>query len=133
MTILELWIYTTLIPGVGFTLTFITLLGGVGLLAATFVAAALRDTSRVCPDLDSSKREGAQAETLFALIKKSIIPFIILMTLSAVTPSEKQMLLIAGGYTATNNEDMQKIPSNAAKAVNAWLEAVTDIEIEETK
>jgi hypothetical protein len=45
--------------------------------------------------------------------------------LATILPSEDSIYLIAGGGAAlkgVNNEEVQDIPSNAAKALNMWLE-----------
>lgn len=46
--------------------------------------------------------------------------------LSALTPSEKQLYFIAGGYAATNVEGIEKLPSNLTKAANTWLERLAE-------
>jgi len=57
-----------------------------------------------------------------------------LLLIAIPIPDQKQMLLIAGGYTATNNAEIKKLPANAAKAVNAWLDAIADAaEVEKKK
>lgn len=37
-------------------------------------------------------------------------------------PSDKQLYTIAGGYYATNNAELKKMPDNVFKAANSYLE-----------
>jgi len=115
MSIFELWLLTTVIPGLGklSVLAFV-------LTAATFaVATGARFLADSGYD-EESKKTGEKVS------KALLIPVIVLGLLVPLFPSERQMLLIAGGYTATNNAEIKKLPTNAAKAVNAWLDAVTE-------
>ncbi len=121
MSIFELWILTTVVPGLGCALHV--------LLIMSIVWIAIMGLLCMISELDEDVTKFFKKH-----IKKSVGAFVVLLFLNVPMPSERQMLLIAGGYTATNNAEIKKLPTNAAKAVNAWLDAVTDAaEIEEKK
>ena len=128
MSIFELWMYTTVIPGVGGVLSFVAAAGIMVLTGCLIVGGFFKLMSTRCPEFDESKQEARIAATLLQLVKKYAIPFIVIALLSGVIPNQKQMLTIAGGHVATNNKDIKKMAPNAAKAVNAWLEAMTEKE-----
>jgi hypothetical protein len=43
--------------------------------------------------------------------------------LSASIPSESQLMMIAGGYIATNTDGVKDLPENLVKAANEFLES----------
>jgi len=43
-----------------------------------------------------------------------------------LTPSEKQMMYMIGGYAATNVENIEKLPKTVVNAANKFLEQYTD-------
>lgn len=133
MSIFELWIFVTVIPGLAnvFSVLSIALPLATGVLL--FYSCVQRAMSKTCPELQSSKMEAAAATEGFRIMRKLIPYAIICMVVASVLPSERQMLLIAGGYTATNDSEIKKLPANAAKAVNAWLDAVSEAALEPNK
>lgn len=124
MTLLELWLFTTAIPGLSNTLTVFAIMTGSIAIGLLIYGLAQKQNSNVCPEMKSSQQEAAQAEAVFKVLKRLAPCALVLILLASIMPCERQMMLIAGGYTVTNNEDMRKMPTNAAKAVNAWLNAV---------
>lgn len=68
------------------------------------------------------------AESLVPIRKlKTIIAVpIILLLFGIAIPSEKQLMFIAGGYFATNNEEAKKLPENVLKAVNNFLKNIQE-------
>lgn len=93
-----------LIPGIGI---FCGIIGALGALA--FIVYALNKASE-------------DARIKF----KYMIPIIILLLLCCITPSRSSCYLIFG-VTETvkyinNNEEIKKLPDNAVKALNYWLE-----------
>lgn len=126
MTIFELWLFTTAIPGLSVCSVIMSLILGAMFIVLSVYGSMQRSMGNVCPEMTSSQKEAATSKASFDLVRKIIIPFILFFLLACVLPSERQMMLIAGGYTVTNNADMKNIPGNTAKAVNAWLNAITD-------
>lgn len=113
MSIFELWLFVTAIPGLSWA-------AGV-LLMCTMVSAGITYFVCLVSEFDEKVVEFAVKHT-----PKYIGLSVIFLILTAILPSEKQMLLIAGGYTAINNKEISEMPSSAAKAVNAWLNAIAD-------
>lgn len=116
MSIFELWLFTTAIPGVGNSLCTISVITLTAALASVMAQIPLWV-------------EGAETKTkllVYRWTKLLLAVGVFTGIFANFFPSERQMLLIAGGYTATNNADIKKLPTNAAKAVNAWLDAVTE-------
>lgn len=118
MSIFELWLLTTAIPGVDGVMTL--LLGGLLVFGLTLGILYV-----FTYDIYDEATKSIAAFTK-RNVKKYALCAVVLSLFSALLPSERQMLLIAGGYTATNNAEIKKLPTNAAKAVNAWLDAVTE-------
>ena len=48
--------------------------------------------------------------------------FVFFLLLSVLTPSNKDLAIIFGGHYAINNEEMQKMPTKAAKVVNRFMD-----------
>ena len=133
MSIFELWIFVTVIPGIATVFGFLSIILPLAIGGLLFYSCMQRALSRTCPELQSSKMEAVAATEGFRIMRK-LIPYAIICAVAAsILPSERQMLLIAGGYTATNNAEIKKLPTNAAKAVNAWLDAVSEAGSEPSK
>jgi hypothetical protein len=49
---------------------------------------------------------------------------VVLFVLSFLSPSQKEMLLLTGGWVAINNEEVQKLPENVLGAMNSYLETI---------
>ena len=113
MSIFELFLLTTIVPNLGVALGILLSMSIAWLCIMSFVCVI-------------SEFDGDCVSFLKKHIKKSIIVFTALLLLNVPMPSERQMLLVAGGYAATNNAEIKKLPTNAAKAVNAWLDAATE-------
>lgn len=56
--------------------------------------------------------------------KNFMLAFLVCILLGVVTPSEKQLWTVAGGYAATNNAELKKLPDNVLKTANDFLEKV---------
>jgi len=120
MSIFELWLLTTFIPELSGTLNVFAWISALCVII-TFVMVLVAE-------FDEDMKTPAKKYGRIAVICLATFG-----TLTCFVPNERQMLLIAGGYTATNNAEIKKLPSNAAKAVNAWLDAVTEAAKPETK
>lgn len=68
------------------------------------------------------------------LIKKSsvkmlIVSGVIVLSFAAILitilPSDKQMMLLAGGYAVTNDAELKLLPDNILKAANDYLGTIT--------
>lgn len=62
------------------------------------------------------------------LYKKILVSLIVCFSISSflntALPSNKQMLMIAGGYAVSNNAELKAMPENVLKAVNSYLDAL---------
>lgn len=120
MSIFELWLFVTIIPALGFVANLMSIMSVVWICIMGFACVISEMDEDVCKFFKKH-------------IKKSVVAFLALLLFAVPFPSEHQMLLIAGGYTATNNAEIKKLPTNAAKEVNAWLDAVTEAADAKTK
>lgn len=116
MGILELWALFVLLPGAK---SFFEGMGAVlliVLLVALFLMPPLLefDHEKIIKALKGNK-------------KFLIVPALCLF-MSAILPDEKQIAMIAGGYFATNNEEVKKLPDNVLGAVNSYLEKIQKLE-----
>ncbi len=113
MSIFELWLFTTAIPGLAF-------LGWAVFLICSFALGIFLIVGAVTQleDDDISSK-------CYAISRKLLVTIIISGFTGALLPGTHEMLLIAGGYTSTNSQEIAKLPTSAAKAANAWLDAVT--------
>lgn len=125
MSIFELWLLTTVIPNLNI-ITGITLTAGFIVLGCLLVNALINIEVYEDSLYEGGKKKYESAKALIRNSKKFIVALFILATFNAIIPSERQMLIIAGGYAVTNNAEIKKLPTNAAKAVNAWLDVVEE-------
>lgn len=123
MSIFELYLFIALLPGLDQAANFLA-----SACAAGFVVMASGAFIFMTDELGRATKE-------FCL--KSIKPLIIIMLVSGgvavATPNERQLLLIVGGYAATNSKEMAKLPENILGAANAYLQEVKKSIVEETK
>lgn len=73
--------------------------------------------------------EGKAADMAKKACKAAKLPLIIATVLIVITPSKNDLYFIAGGgltLMAAQNEEVQKLPENAVKAVNTFLERVSE-------
>lgn len=119
MSLFQLYLFTVILPnihGTFSTLSFLSLI----LWILTIVIYGVCS----CVALDSSDARSAMPYIKYGF-KFTTIIVIICTFFDVTTPSEKQLYTIAGGYVATNTQDVAKLPDNVVKAVNAWLEKAT--------
>lgn len=55
-------------------------------------------------------------------IKAEVIAIFVFMVFAIFVPSEKQVWTIAGGYAATNDAELKKLPDNLLKTANDFLQ-----------
>lgn len=110
MSMFDLWLLTTVIPGldasVGLCMLLLGLVGGVLLM---FCAFATFDNDDAAPQLQK-------------LSKIAVATWLCLLVLKTLLPNEDQLKWIVGGYFATNIEGVEQLPPNVIRAANKFLE-----------
>lgn len=112
MSLTELYLLFVVLPGLGSALAVICITGLILYFFALFIAGMIGDVKYD----DVSKY-------ITPLFRKWVLIVLILFgLLSAITPSQKDMLLLTGAYAATNSKEMMKLPDNILKAMNTYLD-----------
>lgn len=74
------------------------------------------------------KEDEIRIKKAFNIVKKSLLYSILPLLIVTFVPSTKQLYAIYGVGTVLdytkNNKEVQKLPNNAVKALNIWLENV---------
>lgn len=74
------------------------------------------------------KEDEIRIKKAFNIVKKSLLYSILPLLIVTFVPSTKQLYAIYGIGTiidyAKGNKEIQKLPNNAVKALNVWLENV---------
>jgi hypothetical protein len=116
MSLLELWFYFVGIPGIGSTAKF---------LAFVFASLSVIGTIGWCVSLDCHDDETvALRPKILGFTKLMAVLFTVVVLLANMLPNEKQVLYLAGGYAATNSEEVRKLPNNILGAANTYLESL---------
>jgi hypothetical protein len=116
MTIPELYALFVLLPGLAAAFTVITVVGLLTYIIIIFIAS-------MCGDI----KHDNFTYYYKAIVKPWLIGLLILCGIAAtVLPSQKDMLLLVGGYAVTNNKELTKLPDNVLRAANTYLEAIQD-------
>ena len=116
MSIFELWL-----------LSCVFKLSNVGAVALTLSAIAAGTLG--LPYLITVLEQGKEAASdLLKAIKLLTVIGLVALCVYTVVPDKEEALWIAGGHIATNIDGVGDIPENAVKAVNAFLESVTEKE-----
>lgn len=118
MSMLELYTLFVLLPGLNAFGEWLLMFAiGAGILIAwggIVLYSNIKDTENEEMFLKALKRSALT--TLAVIVLASVLTF---------APTEKQVLLLAGGYAATNNKEISSLPENIAKAANAYLGELT--------
>ena len=111
------------------TLYWITVLGNLNIVAqvALFLSFVAAGIAGVCAKID--EHEGNKSSrVLFKAFKISSISTIVAFLMILFIPSTEQLYAIYSVGTvidyAKENKEVQKLPDNAVKALNIWLENV---------
>jgi hypothetical protein len=112
MTMFELWLLTAFLPSINAWANTVFLLTSV---AFSVYTAWFFGTERY----DDEDKDGNPHKFK---IKKWLYVWVISGVICSVIPSKQDMLLIVGGYAATNNAEIVKLPENVLKAANIWFE-----------
>ena len=111
-------------------LYWITIIGNLNrlgqlLLAVLLIGAAITGFLGV---LNNQNDEDEEIKKAFRIAKKCLLYSIIPLLMVTFIPSEKQLYAIYGVGTVINyakeSKEVQKLPDNAVKALNAWFENV---------
>lgn len=123
MNFFELWLFTTAIPGIAFLGWLVFWICLLPLAVFLIVGAVNQKESEDYPK--HSKKEKILSIKCYSISRKLFIAIVLSGLTGALLPGSREMLLIAGGYVSTNSQEIAKLPGSAAKAANAWLDAIT--------
>ena len=112
MTIMQLYLLTRLFEMKD---TFLALIGPMAVLSVICMVIALVSSTE-SPNV--SKTSKKYAKIFVSLLILSIVG-------NVMAPSQKDAYVILGGYYATNNEEIKKLPENVVAASNAFLKEYT--------
>lgn len=111
------------------TLYWITVLGNLNIVAqvALFLFLVAAFFTGICTKIDESEGDKS-SRTLIKAFRISSISTIIAFLMVLFIPSTEQLYAIYGVGTvidyAKGSKEVQKLPDNAVKALNVWLENV---------
>ena len=114
MSTLELWTLIVFLPGLDTALSFFMGIGSIALFAAIgarLVAEDKEDDYTQAAFYRYGKRLGVVTSIWLVLCFAAI-----------VTPDERQIRWMIGGYVVTNIEGVGKLPDNIVGAANEFLE-----------
>jgi hypothetical protein len=111
------------------TLYLLSILDSV-IIACLFGALACVLISIISGVLSKETYDKAGQNYHLCNMKKFATYAVILIILSALTPSTKQAYMIAGGYFVTNIEDIEKLPEDTVKAARKFLETYVEEELD---
>lgn len=112
MILFEIYLLTRLNPLIGY-LHLASLASLICVVVFAFMCAINSDQR-----YDSEKYFFKLAESK---LRTSIISCTLLSLLSVVIPSQKDAVMIIGGYYATNSAQIRQLPENVLAATNAFL------------
>lgn len=113
MTLFELYLCTTVLPN-------LSTLSGIALFLS-FVSVL---ASCIAFFTTSFERNEELLTNIVRVLKIALITTMVSGVLSVFTPDTKQLVMMTGGYYATNTQAIAKLPENIAKAANAWLAGI---------
>lgn len=111
------------------TLYWITVIGKINIVAqvALFCFFVVAVITGICADINKGE-DDKTSHALFKAFRMSSIAAIISLLIVIFAPSTKELYAIYGVGTAIDyakdNKEVQKLPNNAVKALNVWLENV---------
>lgn len=111
------------------TLYWITVLGNLNIFAqvALFLSFVAAGITGICAKTNENEGDKS-SRVLFKAFRISSISTIIAFLMVLFIPSTEQLYAIYGVGTvidyAKNSKEVQKLPDNAVKALNVWLENV---------
>ena len=110
-----------------FELYLISILDSVGSFFITvFVLSIIFSIVMLISSTDYRDKEDKQP--LYSWAKRSASLGTLMLLLAVATPNTKQMMFILDGYMVTNTAGVEKLPENTVKAINTFLESMTEEE-----
>ena len=113
------------------TLYWITVIGKINIIAqvalfvALFVFFVIAFITWICADINKGE-DDKTSHILFKTFRICSVSFIVTLLIVLFTPSTQQLYAIYGVGTvidyAKGSKEVQKLPDNAVKALNIWLE-----------
>lgn len=106
-----------------------------GLLSSVFFSVATGMISafqwdKVYPsDIENNTQDYKIFRKTFGYFTKSCIITVIFLLVTCLIPTKEEIAWIVGGsvaYNLSQTEEAQKLPENTLKALNSFLEGVTD-------
>lgn len=111
------------------TLYWITVLGNLNIVAqvALFLSFVAAGVTGICAKIDENEGDKS-SRALLKAFRISSISTIIAFLMVLFIPSTEQLYAIYGVGTVIdytkNSKEIQKLPDNAVKALNVWLENI---------
>lgn len=125
------WI--TRLDNIGIWFVILSVFAGIFLVFATIIYFPVR-SSFLNDGKDSDK---SWMEFWEKWIKRLTVAFFIFMSLSILTPTTKEAMLIWGVGTTIDyiksNETIQQLPDKCVDALDAWVESLSEDKEEKTK
>ena len=119
------------------TLYWITVIGKINIVAqvAVFCFFVVAVITGICAGINKGEDDEA-SHALFKIFRRNSIVTLISLLIAIFAPSTKELYAIYGVGTvidyAKDNKEVQKLPNNAVKALNIWLENVNKEEKDST-
>jgi len=127
MSILELWVFFTLIPGLNAMAFGVAFLGsGLSIASCLLSIGAETDEQRKRSEKDyypDALQDRLARYAPKALLVSSCVA-VAATLIAVVLPSESELMRIIGGHVVTNIEGVEKLPPNLIDAANAFLERI---------
>lgn len=123
MSVLELYLLNLL-----FTFRDLLLSGvfiGVIWLGAVVIILIMFEPCCFDKDSDAKRKEANRRKTIKS-VKPVLIAMVACIVLRTFIPTKEAAVWIAGGYIATNIEGIEDLPAHAVKAINSFLESVSE-------
>lgn len=115
MTLTQLYIFTVILPNAYEAFNFLGEVLAIAAIICWVISFLLIDKPN---DAKSMVKTAVKLSIIAAITGLIAIPL----------PNERQLYTFAGGYVATNTQDIAKLPENVVKAANAWLEKASEKE-----
>lgn len=112
------------------TLYWITVIGKISIVAqvALFIFFVIAFITWICADINKGE-DDKTSHALFKVFRGSSIVTLISLLIVIFAPSTEELYAIYGVGTVIDytkkNKEVQKLPNNAVKALNIWLENVS--------
>lgn len=133
MSTFTLYILLVVLPSIGIQLNCLNSFLVIGFIVCC-ICFLFSGTIAEGFNCDDDEKKSEEIRKSFAKWRNGfLIAFTVSFIIVCVVPDEKQILMVAGAYTATHSKELAKLPDNAFKAANTYLEKmISDVTEKET-